>query len=388
MLDAADDPHRAPMPEKGRLAGWTTRIGTVCRAAAREHSLLAALVALHVLAAWLMPVFLGRRLVFQVSLGSIAMLLAMIGLWAMLIALVVDFVIATARNPRGRPFATLRQRIVRHHLRAERIVGGLIVMALLPPFVSSFTFLQASAPLIHKLDWDPALAAFERWMHFGRYPWEWLQPLLGYPFVSSLLSSVYASWFFLLYGMLIWQAFSLRDPVLRMQFLLCSVLIWMVLGNVFGTLFGSGGPVYYGRITGLDDPFAPLMAYLHAAGLEWPNVSLAVQETLWRAYLVNGDHDRVNGAVMAMPSLHVATAFSFLLIGRSINRWLSLALGLYVLLLLIATVHLGWHYAIDGYAGILGTWLIWWACGRVLRWPAVNLWLWGRQPADRPDAAA
>jgi hypothetical protein len=31
-----------------------------------------------------------------------------------------------------------------------------------------------------------------------------------------------------------------------------------------------------------------------------------------------------------------------------------------------SSIHLGWHFAIDGYAGALGAALIWWATGQVL----------------------
>jgi hypothetical protein len=34
-------------------------------------------------------------------------------------------------------------------------------------------------------------------------------------------------------------------------------------------------------------------------------------------------------------------------------------------------VHLGWHYAIDGYAGIAGTYAIWRIAGWVLARPAI-----------------
>jgi membrane-associated phospholipid phosphatase len=188
-----------------------------------------------------------------------------------------------------------------------------------------------------------------------------------------------------------WQAFSRRDRVLRMQFFLSQMLIWIVLGNVIGTLLLSGGPVYYGRLTGLGDPFAPLLDYLHAAARQWPNVTLSVQERLWDVYLANGRDGVVNGAVMAMPSLHVAAAFSLYLVGRATHPLLGAALGLFTLVILLATVHLGWHYAIDGYAGILGALLIWHAVGRLLRWPPLVRWLWGDgdpfEPARIPESA-
>jgi len=342
----------------------------------REHSLLIGLVTLHLAAAAAMPVILGRRLTFKFSLFDSYVFLGMIGLWALFIVGAADVVISAIRARAPRPLAHARRRIAEHHLQTERWVGGVMVMALLPLVTVSFSFLQALAPLLHAIDWDPTLADWDRWLHFGRAPWEWLQPLLGHPAVTSLFSMAYASWFFLLYGVMFWQAFSRRDRVVRMQFFLTQMLIWIVLGNVFGTLFLSGGPVYFGRITGLPDPFAPLMDYLHEAARQWPNVTLSVQERLWTVYLRNGQDGVINGAVMAMPSLHVAAAFSLYLVGRAIHRVVGWAFGLFALAILISTVHLGWHYAIDGYAGILGTLLIWHLCGRLLRWPILARWLW------------
>lgn len=358
---------------------WRAATGAL-RGAAREHGLLIGLVTLHLGAAAAMPAILGRRLTFQFSLLDSYLFLGMIGLWALFIVGAADIVISALRARTPRPLAHAGRRIAEHHLDPERWIGGVTVMALLPLFTISFSFLQALAPLLHPVDWDPLFADWDRRLHFGRAPWEWLQPLLGHPAITSLLSMVYASWFFVLYGVMFWQAFSRHDRVLRMQFFLTQLLIWIVLGNVLGTLLLSGGPVYFGRLTGLADPFAPLMDYLHAAAGQWPNVTLSVQERLWDVYLKNGRDGVINGAVMAMPSLHVAAAFGLYLVGRATHRAAGWALGLFALAILISTVHLGWHYAIDGYAGILGTLLIWRAVGRLLRWPPLARRLWG-EPA-------
>jgi hypothetical protein len=363
------------------------------RRALREHSLLIGLVTLHLAAAASMPTILGRPLTFRFSLLDSYLFLGMIGLWALFIVGAADIVISAVRARAPHPLRHARRRIVEHHLQAERWIGGVMVMALLPLFTISFSFLQALAPLLHAVDWDPIFADWDRRLHFGRAPWEWLQPMLGHPAITSLLSTVYASWFFVLYGVMFWQAFSRSDRRLRLQFFLTQMLIWIVLGNVLGTLLLSGGPVYFGRLTGLADPFAPLMEYLHQAAGQWPNVTLSVQERLWDTYRFNGQGGVINGAVMAMPSLHVAAAFSLYLVGRAVHRVLGWALGLFTVAILVATVHLGWHYAIDGYAGIFGALLIWAAVGRLLGWPPLARWLWNdldpaRIPANAEIAPA
>jgi hypothetical protein len=42
----------------------------------------------------------------------------------------------------------------------------------------------------------------------------------------------------------------------------------------------------------------------------------------------------------------------------------------YAVIIFIGSVHLGWHYALDGYLGIAGVWLIWKFAGFVLGRPA------------------
>jgi hypothetical protein len=363
--------------ESRRAANLPTSLRKGFKASLREHSLLIGVIAVHFLIGAAMPAILGRPFHFKPTLFQVVGLLWLLGFWTLLIPLAVGFAIAGFRHGQSRPLAAALRWLRRDAFRGDRVWGCIIVFAVLPVFGWTFGYIQVLLPFLHPIDWDPTFAAWDQWVHFGTHPWQWIQPLLGYPFATHLLSIIYALWFFILYFINFWQAFDRKDPVLRMQYLLCTTLLWAVLGNFFGTILASGGPVYYGRLTGLPDPYAPLFQYLNAAHGEFVNFSRDIQEKMWRFYLVNGQDDKVAGAISAMPSLHVASSCGFYLLARARNRWLGWLFFVFLALMLLGSVHLGWHYAIDGYAGLVGAVVIWWACGRLVRWPVVHRLLWG-----------
>ncbi len=250
------------------------------------------------------------------------------------------------------------------YLTLERLLTALPSLVLIPVFISAFTSMKSMIPVINPYAWDQPLAEWDKALHGGIDPWRLLDPLLGDPFITSAINALYQLWFFVTYGVVLWQMFSLRDPLLRMRFLLTFVLAWALLGTLAAILLSSAGPPYYGPVTGLADPFVPLMETLRAANESFPIWALAVQERLWQIYQSGGF--ALGSGISAMPSLHVATAFLYTLVGWRTHRALGVALGLFAAVILIGSVHLGWHYAIDGYAGIAGIWLIWHAVGWVL----------------------
>ena len=77
------------------------------------------------------------------------------------------------------------------------------------------------------------------------------------------------------------------------------------------------------------------------------NWSFVAQDILWKDY-ASGALDVGNG-ISAMPSLHVGGATLCALLGCRTNKRLGIALSAYAVILMIGSVHLGWHYAIDGY---------------------------------------
>ena len=76
----------------------------------------------------------------------------------------------------------------------------------------------------------------------------------------------------------------------------------------------------------------------------------------------------LGAGIAAMPSMHVAGALLFALAGWRESRALGLLLTGYAVLILVGSVHLAWHYAVDGYVAALVTAFLWWAVGRYVRW--------------------
>ena len=67
--------------------------------------------------------------------------------------------------------------------------------------------------------------------------------------------------------------------------------------------------------------------------------------------------------ISAMPSMHNASAVLFALAFRQVSKRLGWFFAAYAAVILVGSVHLGWHYAIDGYAGVVIAVFSWWLAG-------------------------
>ncbi|MBA5606951.1 phosphatase PAP2 family protein [Duganella sp. FT3S] len=254
---------------------------------------------------------------------------------------------------------------IKAYLTRQRLLHALPALLLLPVFGSSFTIAKAAVPLLHPYDWDTRLAAADQLLHGGVQPWVWLQALAGHPIVTAILNLNYHLWFFIMFATMYWLVFSTERPRLRMQFLLSFVLSWIVMGNVMAIVLSSAGPCYYHLVVAGPDPYAPLMQYLHRADHHIPVLALRVQDMLWQGYRHGVG---VSGlTISAMPSMHVASSTLLALLGWRLRPAAGVALTVFALLILAGSIHLGWHYAVDGYVGAAGAILIWTVVGWLQR---------------------
>ena len=121
----------------------------------------------------------------------------------------------------------------REFLTLERLLGGAIVLVLLPLHSIAFMFFKLMIPLIRPFAWDEQFAAWDRALHFGKQPWEYLQ--FNTPLLTRLIDTSYLTVFGVMAGLLGWYIFCDPNSKRRQQFLWTYLLSWFLLGNVAAT---------------------------------------------------------------------------------------------------------------------------------------------------------
>jgi hypothetical protein len=106
------------------------------------------------------------------------------------------------------------------------------------------------------------------------------------------------------------------------------------------------------------------MDYLRQIDSPWPLFAPWIQEQLWGTYAATGGF---NFGISAMPSLHVTVATLIALVARRTNRPLGAVLTIYAGVVVIGSVHLAWHYAVDALAGVALGLSFWVVAGLVVR---------------------
>lgn len=247
--------------------------------------------------------------------------------------------------------------------RPASLINALPVFAAMVFFNKAMIELKPAIPLIRPFDWDATFMEWDRLLHFGVDPWVWLQPLLGFDLVTWAINMAYNFWFIALFAAWFWFGFQRRADEHRARFFIAYMLTWWVGGGLMAVMFSSAGPVYYGRLGLAPDPFADLFAYFHDVNTRIPLWFLETQQMLWDGYTGKG----TPLGISAFPSMHNASAALFAFAFWTVSRRLGWFFAGYAVVILMGSVHLGWHYAIDGYAGIAIAAACWWLAGPLAR---------------------
>ena len=303
----------------------------------------------------------GRIFGFPVELGLYSIPLAILGPSSVILTLCIACLVTLFRNRPDRPTAFLRAKLMQEWKFSERFARGLPVFLCMPLMFSSFTSIKLAIDNIVPFYADPYFFALDRMIH-GIDPWRLLQPVLGFPLVTEVINFFYNLWFFVMFVILSLAIFLLEDKRLRTHYLAAFMLSWMLIGGVFAILLSSVGPCFYSAFYP-SDPYAELIAYLDQVNEIYPLWARSLQDLLLESY--KRDEMGFGVGISAMPSMHVAIVVLNAIFLSKVHRFAGIAAWIFAAIIFVGSVHLAWHYAVDGYVAALLVIIIWFAAGKL-----------------------
>jgi hypothetical protein len=289
-------------------------------------------VAIEYLFAWVIGFGVGfhYRIPFEsYAIGGVGIALAGVSVF------IISTFVSYARQGEPRP----ARRLLAEFPRCYGFVLGTVLVAVQ---MAVLTWTKIMLPLASPFWADPLLADLDQAI-FGTDPWKILEILFGW--AATTIDGAYVSWMVVKFATL---AAVLATPESRRKtqaaFSYFLVLACTALGQY---LLSSGGPVFYERL-GFGDRFdeLPIKPWVETAS-----------SYLWHDYLRAGGD--IGTGISAMPSLHVAIALWVALVMRAYLPRAAAIGYFYFALILIGSVLLGWHYAVDGIAAIAITLASW-----------------------------
>ena len=256
----------------------------------------------------------------------------------------------------------------------------LLASAALIAFMAAFLFNKMLIPEVVPFKWDTTFAELDRMLFGGVHPWELLHPVLGFAPVTIVIDMMYALWVVLMVMFWVGAVIPRVPPAVGSRYVLASALTWIVVGLVMATLLSSAGPCYYALVAlGAPDPFAGLNAYLDTVSQTYPLSSSWMKDYLWQ---IHAGHIDEAGGISAMPSMHNAQAVLFAAFAYRLSRAFGHLMAVYAAVIFVGSIHLGWHYAVDGIVGAAGALAIWRVAGIMTGLPRQETeW---RKRAQRP----
>ncbi len=246
-------------------------------------------------------------------------------------------------------------------LNRRRVLCILLLIGLYTVTSRAYRAIKVALPRYADFYADPTFVQLDRAI-FGTDPWRLTHALFGAG-GTYWIDRLYILWLPVMLSMFAWTVFT-SDRAFQLRSAFTHFLIWIVFGNLLALLLASAGPCFYEEFYG-DPTFRPLMARLEGIG----NLNALPLQ----AFLLNVRGDEALGAgISAMPSVHVAmtTLLVLMMHARFGWRWPTWLAVAYLGAILVGSVHLAWHYAVDGLLSLVLVPLLWFALGRILpRYP-------------------
>jgi hypothetical protein len=306
------------------------------------------------------PAMFARLLVFYIQTAFM--------LWIFVGGLALfGLLIHHGRESGGEPFLVrFLTGLVRERWERDRFASALWPPLLFACLLASFNaFKQMILPLAG-FGWDPALAQADKALFLGTDPWRLTHAVFSSPQATVWIDRIYHGWFVpMSLGLIVCAWMPGATFRLRTQYMLSYIGVWIGIGSVLAFLMPSAGPCFYEHYVGGQASFHELMAQLASAQTETGVTLTSVSNQGLLLNLFMSDKLAVGGGISAMPSVHNGLALLFALAAFRLNRIAGWVLAAYAFFIWLGSIHLGWHYALDGLVGGALTYGIWLISGRI-----------------------
>ncbi|HYO32779.1 MAG TPA: phosphatase PAP2 family protein [Nocardioidaceae bacterium] len=214
----------------------------------------------------------------------------------------------------------------------------------------AFRNLKSYVPFVNDALWDASLTRLDRAILFGHDPAVLLHQLLGTGWAAHAMSVIYIAWIALvpvsLAAALVWSR-----NVSGGAWLVTAVAVDWVLGVATYFVVPTLGPIYarphlFDRLPETD------VSRLQAVMIDERNDVLA-----------NPFATDAVQTIAAFASLHVGITVTVCVIAHLLRLgvWFRVALWVFLVLTILSTIYLGWHYLVDAFGGIAlgvaGAWI-------------------------------
>ena len=254
------------------------------------------------------------------------------------------------------------------HQRQARFLNVTVPLVAFIVTMASFTVHKTVVLPKYGFAWDAAFIAWDRALFMGQDPWVLSHAVFDSAAATWWIDQFYHAWFYPMIIAYVICGLVVAGPLVRACYIGTFLISWFVIGCVLAGMLASAGPVYDGALFEAG-VFEPLKARLAAQAEAVPGIA----SHLFQAELLAGFDAGAIGlgyGISAMPSMHVALAAMWALLFFGISRWLGLAGVVYTAFIWIGSVHLGWHYAVDGLVSSLLVVAIWGALRTLIPWLA------------------
>ena len=236
---------------------------------------------------------------------------------------------------------------------------GLVTFAV---FMYSYSTIKTRITAIIPFHTDVFFMELDKALFLGNHPWEVFEWVYHFPLVIAVIDFIYDAWALLLVSVFLLSYIRKnQNPIERFRFPIALIITWFIGGNVAATLLSSAGPCYFYEVTGINNIYAGQFEWLESVNTQYELRALTYQKILWDTHS-SGSFGL--GGISAMPSMHCASAFLFVLMAWK-QKYLRIATILFFITIFISSFLLGWHYAVDGLLAIPIAMIGWWAAKRI-----------------------